>query len=140
MFDGVLDPRRFPMRRPKSPRPPAIDLRKLTPLLRCQAAEAALVSLAHVVAGNALTCSRWLDLNWPSSDFADPAHPARVAALDDSSPGMALARAQDALADACRRYRAVTGKDGIRLAYEIVERYGSAVADAALGPLIKAAH
>jgi len=139
MFDGVLDRRRFPMRQPRAPRPAPIDTRKLLPLLRVQAAEAALASLAHVVAGNQIAYCRWPDLNWPGSDFADPAHPARVASLEESSPCMALVRAQEALDDACRRYRSATGDDGLRAAYEIIERgYGRVVADTALRPLTKA--
>jgi hypothetical protein len=139
MFDGIYDPRRFPTRRPKSPRPPPIDTRHLLPLLRTQAVDAGLSTLAHVVAGNAIAYSRWLDLNWPNGDFDDPAHPARAAALEESSPRLALVRAQCALEEACQRYRAATGNDGLQLAYEIIERYGRQVAEAALRPLTEAA-
>jgi hypothetical protein len=139
MFDGVTS--RLPMRDPVPPRPAPFDVRAVLPLVCAQAAEAAVEALAHVVGGNALAVARWLNLNWGTNpDIRDPAHPAHVAALDESSPSWRLAEAQDALASACRRYQAATGQNGLATAHRIIETgYGAGVAAFALKPLDTAA-
>ena len=52
------------------------------------------------------------------------------------SPAWTLADAQTALWDACGRYRAATGHDGLKLAHDILERdHGHAAASLVLAPL-----
>jgi hypothetical protein len=133
MFDGID---RLPIREPVlPPRPAPLDARSLLPLLREQAAEAAVEALAYVVGSNAAAAGQWIRLNWGDADLRDPLHPARVAALDASSPSWKLAEAVVALGDACRRYRAATGNDGLSLARPIVERLIPGHADSVLQPL-----
>jgi hypothetical protein len=136
MFDGVAT--RMPMRDPVSPRPGPIDTHALLPLLRAQAAEAAVQSLAHIVGTNAMATWRWLRTNWGDDDLRDQGHPARVAALDPHSPAWKLGEAQDALATACRRYEAATGGDGLALARTTLRSYNGELVEHALRPVERA--
>src|SRR6185437_4665470 len=119
MFDGIG---RLPMRKPGPPRPAPLDTRPLLPVLRAQAAEGAVGALAHAVALNADAAAGWLAANWgPGADTRDPSHPVHEYATDPGSPFPRLAEAQEALADACHRYRSKTGRDGIALARRVIE-------------------
>jgi hypothetical protein len=122
---------------PVPPRPAPLDTLALLPMLRVQAVEGVLESLAHAVAGNAIVAARWVADNWGTdADLNDYGHPARVAALDPESPAFKLSEAQVMLADACTQYRAVMGLDGLPVVRDLIERtYGATVADCALKPL-----
>jgi hypothetical protein len=141
MFDGLsrIGPSGVP--RPIPPRPAPMDVRAMLPVLRAEAAEIAVKFLAVAAAQNAIAVTQWLVMNWGAgADVRDPCHPARAAAMDETSPAYRLVEAQDALATACRRYRMITGRDGVALARERIEGgYGAVVTDYALQPVVDSA-
>jgi hypothetical protein len=131
MFDATGFPPRRPEPQPLRPAP--LDIHALLPLLRVQAAEAALEHLAIAVGANAVALRLWMRDNalTPNGAYAD---------LGPSSPAWQLAAAQEALATACWRYRISTGYDGLALARRVVEQnHGAELAAYALRPLTIAA-
>jgi hypothetical protein len=116
----------------------ALDVQALMPLLCAMEAEAAVEALATVVAENSRAAWPWIARHRDAAglrgdDLLD-------ASLHQSSPVRKLAEAQDALSTACWRYRISTGRDGLALARETIERiYGTNVATWALRPLVIAA-
>lgn len=97
--------------------------------------------LARALGNNVGAARRWINSNWgPNADLGDPAHPVYAASLPRASPPHKLAEAQDAVASACRRYQAATGRDGFKLARQVIEdSYGAEIASIAMKPIEAAA-
>jgi hypothetical protein len=119
--------------------PNPADVLALMPLLRAMEAEAAVEALATIVAENSRAAWPWIARH-RDADACVQADDALDAAMHEASPVRKLAEAQDALSTACWRYRISTGRDGLALARDTIERsYGNSTATWALRPLAVAA-
>ena len=121
MFDGIPE-----SSIPSPSHEPPPDILPMIPMLRAEVAEIGVELLARQVT----TLARDALLR-PAESPRDGS-----AALPVPSFAWTLADAQTALWDACGRYCAVTGRDGLMLAHETIQRdHGQVVASLVLAPL-----
>lgn len=122
---------------PRHPCEPSLNARAMLPALRVHTAAVQVECLAVAVAHNTMQAAHWLAMTWGLTEYpTDPAHPYRVAALDPTSPPGRMAEAAASLHDACVRYPAKTGDDGMACARAvIVRRFGATLAELALAPI-----